>query len=135
MNRKRLQPTQSQDFLFNPWNLVRDPAALLQMTDFNQIPHTVFTVNCGEIRPKDEGTRVKISGKVVKRPRTGRFLEIKDMKGSTQLVATDDKPEIGHKFQAIPTDSYIEVIGTVQLRPVNFINNVSIHDQNAYKPC
>lgn len=89
-----------------------------------QLPKTVYTIHCGEIRPKDEGVRVKISGKVVKRPRTGRFLEIKDMKGCTQLVATDDKPEIGSKFQSIPADAYISVIGTVQLRPNNFINNV-----------
>lgn len=92
---------------------------------YQQVPKTVYTVNCGEIRPKDEGVRVKISGKVVKRPRTGRFLEIKDVKGCTQLVATDDKPEIGMKFQTIPADSYISVIGTVQLRPNNFANNVS----------
>lgn len=92
---------------------------------YQQIPKTVFTIHCGEIRPKDEGTRVKISGKVVKRPRTGRFLEIKDLKGCTQLVATDDKPEVSHKFQSIPADAYITVIGKVQLRPHNFINNVS----------
>lgn len=94
--------------------------------NLQQIPKTVFTLNCGEVRPKDEGTRVKISGKVVKRPRTARFLEIKDVKGCTQLVATDDKPEIGAKFQSMPADSYISVIGTVQLRPSNFINNVSL---------
>lgn len=92
---------------------------------YQQIPKTVFTIHCGEIRPRDEGTRVKISGKVVKRPRTGRFLEIKDLKGCTQLVATDDKPEISQRFQLIPADAYITVIGKVQVRPSNFINNVS----------
>jgi hypothetical protein len=91
----------------------------------SQIPQTIFTVNCGELRAKDEGVRIKIAGKVIKRPRAGRFLEIKDMRGCTQLVATDDKPEILVKFHSIPADSYISVIGTVQLRPVNFINNVS----------
>jgi aspartyl-tRNA synthetase len=95
--------------------------------NLQQIPKTVYSVHCGEIRPKDEGTRVKISGKVVKRPRTGRFLEIRDVKGSTQLVATDDKPEIGSKFQTIPPDSYVSVIGVVQLRPNNFVNNVNFH--------
>jgi hypothetical protein len=90
-----------------------------------QIPKTIYTVNCGEIRPKDDGTRVKISGKVVKRPRTGRFLEIKDIKGCTQLVATDDKPEIGMKFQSVPAEAFVTIIGTVQLRPNNFFNKVS----------
>lgn len=90
-----------------------------------QIPQTIFSIHCGEIRPRDEGSRVKIGGKVVKRPRTGRFLEIKDLKGCTQLVATDDKPEISHRFQSIPAGAYIEVIVKVQLRPKNFINNVS----------
>lgn len=90
-----------------------------------QIPHTIFSVNCGEVRPKDEGSRVKISGKVVKRPRSGRFLELKDMRGCTQLVASDDKPEIGMKFQSIPADAYITVIGTVTLRPSHFVNKVS----------
>jgi hypothetical protein len=90
-----------------------------------QIPKTVFTVNCGELRAKDDGVRIKISGKVVRRPRSGRFLEIKDLKGCTQLVATDDKPEMFVRFQSVPADAYVSVIGTVQLRPVNFINNVS----------
>lgn len=98
-----------------------------QMSSFQQIPKTVFTIHCGECRPKDEGVRVKISGKVVKRPKsTGRFLEIKDIKGCTQLVARDDNPDIGIKFQSIPADSYISVIGTVQLRPSGFANNVRI---------
>lgn len=95
-----------------------------QYNTFQQIPTTVFTVTCGEVRPKDEGTRVKIAGKVVKRPRTGRFLEIKDLHGCTQLVATDDKPDILAKFQSIPSDAYICVVGKVQLRPNNFVNNV-----------
>lgn len=99
-----------------------------QTMDFfqSQVPKTIFTLHCGEIRPRDEGTRVKISGKVVKRPRTGRFLEIKDRNGCTQLVATNDKPEISQNFLTIPADSYITVIGKVQLRPHNFINNVRI---------
>lgn len=95
-------------------------------SNFQQIPQTVFSVNCGEVRPKDEGVRVKISGKVVKRPRSQRrFLELKDIRGSTQLVASDDKPEIGMKFETIPADAYITVIGTVTLRPSHFVNKVS----------
>jgi hypothetical protein len=117
----------SQIWANNSNNVLREAASLLhaQLNHLHQTPRTVFTVHCGEIRPRDEGTKVQISGKVVKRPRTGRFLEIKDLKGCTQLVATDDKPEIGQKFQAIPADAYVEVIGIVQLRPSNFINNVS----------
>lgn len=106
-------------------NVGSTPFFMLNQLSNQQIPKTIFTVNCGEIRPKDDGTRVKISGKVVKRPRTGRFLEIKDIKGCTQLVATDDKPEIGMKFQSIPAEAFITVIGTVQLRPNNFFNKVS----------
>lgn len=102
--------------------------SLNQMRNFQmnglQVPPTVYSVSCGEIREKDDGMKVKISGKVVKRPRSGRFLEIKDLKGCTQLVAKDDHPEIFIKFQSIPSDSYISVIGTVQLRPNNFINKV-----------
>ena len=48
------------------------------------------------------------------------------MNGFTQLVAPDDRPHIGLKFQTIPLDSYITVIGTVQVRPNNFRNNVRI---------
>lgn len=96
-----------------------------QMNDFRQIPETVFTVHCGEIRPKDESVRVKISGKVFKRPHSIRFLEVKDVRGCTQLVANDDRPEIQQKFQNILSDAYITVIGTVQLRPTRYINNVS----------
>lgn len=95
-----------------------------QMNNYRQIPETVFTVHCGEIRPKDESVKVKISGKVFKRPNSSRFLEIKDVRGCTQLVANDDRPEIQQKFQSIPSDAYISVIGTVQLRPNRFINKV-----------
>lgn len=97
-----------------------------QMNTFQQIPETVFTVHCGEIRPKDEGVRVKIAGKVFKRPHTTRFLEVKDMRGCTQLVARDDQPEIQQKFQNIPNEAYISIIGTVQLRPDRFINKVNV---------
>lgn len=68
---------------------------------------------------------MKIEGKVVKRPRSSRFLEVRDLRGCTQLVATDDRPEIGQKFQTIPPDSYVSVIGIVRLRPAKFVNNVS----------
>lgn len=126
------QFSQQQEQNNEPWDTLpssmQQPFYMLnqQLNNFQQIPKTVFTIHCGECRPKDEGVRVKISGKVVKRPRTGRFLEIKDMKGCTQLVAMDDKPEIGMKFQSIPADSYISVIGTVQLRPSGFSNKVRI---------
>lgn len=109
----------------NSFNPVVASQPFYMMGNYQQVPTTVFTVNCGEIRPKDEGVRVKISGKVVKRPKTARFLEIKDLNGCTQLVATDDKPDIGQRFQSIPADSYISIIGTVQLRPRNFVNAVS----------
>ena len=120
------QPT--NDFQQNQVNFqsIQDDFHQASNELFQQIPKTVFTIHCGEIRPRDEGTRVRISGKVGKRPRSGRFLEIKDLKGCTQLVATDDKPEISHRFQSIPADAYITVIGKVQLRPSNFINNVSL---------
>jgi aspartyl-tRNA synthetase len=99
-------------------------SSLQQMSNFHshQVPETIFTVNCGEIRAKDEGTRVKIAGKILKRPNTGRFLEIKDMRGCTQLVAKDDKPEVIQKFQQIPSDAFVVAIGTVQLRPSRFTN-------------
>jgi aspartyl-tRNA synthetase len=108
------------------FSLITDSLQQMQSFHYNasqQIPTTYFTVHCGEIRSKDDGTRVKISGKVVKRPRSVRFLEVKDLKGCTQLVATDDKPEILLKFQSIPNDAYITVIGTVQIRPNNFANH------------
>lgn len=70
--------------------------ACTQMNSFRQIPETMYSVHCGEIRPKDEGLRVKIAGKVFKRPHTARFLEIKDMRGCTQLVARDDQPEVSN---------------------------------------
>lgn len=92
----------------------------------HQIPKTIYTINCGEARPRDEGTRVKISGKVTKR-RAGRFLDIKDVKGCTQLVATDDKPDISMQFQSVPADAYITIIGTIQSRPSNFVNHVSLY--------
>lgn len=95
-----------------------------------QIASTIFTVKCGEVREKDDGARVKISGRVIKRPRSERFLEVKDMSGCTQLVAMDDKPEIQTKFQSIPHDAYITVIGIVQLRPMRFINKVSSRNKS-----
>lgn len=101
---------------------IQNMTNLTNMSTVQQIPETLFTVHCGEIRPKDEGCRVKIAGKVSKRPNTHRFLEIKDVRGSTQLVANDDRPEIQLKFQSIPNEAYISVIGTVQVRQERFIN-------------
>lgn len=105
---------------FNDNNFGMNP----DISNFRQIPETIFTVHCGEIRPKDEGVRIKISGKVNKRPHSSRFLEIKDLRGCTQLVANDDRPEIQLKFQNVPSDAYISVIGTVQQRLPRFINKV-----------
>ena len=93
-----------------------------QGNTFRQVPEPL---HCGEVRPKDEGMRVKICGKIYKRPNAARFLEIKDYRGCTQLVARDDHPEILDKFQSLPNETFIAVIGTVQLRPKRYINRVS----------
>lgn len=127
-SRDRSRSSHGQNIMSDAFSLLNDSMQQMknftQMNSYQQIPETIFTVHCGEVRAKDDGVKVKISGKVLKRPHTARFLEIKDVRGCTQLVARDDKPEIQLKFQNIPNDAYITVIGIVQLRPDKFINRV-----------
>jgi hypothetical protein len=117
-------------------------SSYMDYTQQNQISK-YHDVNCGELRQSDDGIlnsdlmcvkipkilcsisglSVRMSGKVNK-VRVGRFIEVKDIRGITQLVATDDRPHIALKFQSIPVDSYITVVGKCQVRPLNFRNNV-----------
>lgn len=52
-------------------------------------PPPPIVMNCGEIREHHHGSVVEMDGKV-NRTRMGRFIELKDQYGITQLVAPLD---------------------------------------------
>lgn len=79
-------------------------------------PSGPMIVNCGELRERHRGAYIEIHGKVNK-VRMGRFMELKDSNGVTQLIAPDDSPNMSKRILNMPIDSLITVIGYVQMRP------------------
>ena len=59
----------------------------------NPPPPPPLVVNCGELRPVHEGKYVEMTGKFIKK-RIGRFAELRDRNGATQLVISDDRVSI-----------------------------------------
>lgn len=55
----------------------------------NSLPPPPLVMNCGELREQHHGAIVELDGKVNK-SRLGRFIELKDQHGVTQLVAPPD---------------------------------------------
>lgn len=75
-------------------------------------PPGPIIVNCGELRDRHHGCLVEIYGRVSKQ-RMGRFIELKDQNGVTQLVAPDsvsffsDDSCLSHKIDNINRNSFL----------------------------
>ncbi|XP_055859210.1 aspartate--tRNA ligase, mitochondrial isoform X2 [Episyrphus balteatus] len=83
----------------------------------NPPPPPPLVVNCGELRPVHEGKYVEMTGKFIKK-RIGRFGELRDRNGATQLVISDDRnPRISRRFQNMPSECILTIVGTVLTRP------------------
>ncbi|XP_058823389.1 aspartate--tRNA ligase, mitochondrial isoform X2 [Topomyia yanbarensis] len=80
-------------------------------------------VNCGELRERNDGEMVEISGKVIEN-RMGKFLDVRDVYGSVQLVSNTSSA-LHKRISSIAKDSFITIVGRVQERE-NRWKNASI---------
>jgi aspartyl-tRNA synthetase len=92
----------------------------------NHMPHHAsfqsgpVIVNCSELRDRHVGAFVQISGRLSS-IRAGRFAELRDMHGVTQLIATDDVGES------------LEFVKFLKLTPIiAFRNNLCCKNCNNY---
>lgn len=84
-------------------------------------PSGPMIVNCGELRERHRGAYIEIYGRVNK-VRMGKFVELKDTNGVTQLIVPEDCPNMTKRIVNMPIDSLITILGYVQLRPDRLIN-------------
>ncbi|XP_021935407.1 aspartate--tRNA ligase, mitochondrial isoform X3 [Zootermopsis nevadensis] len=78
--------------------------------------NVVNRVSCGDLRECHIGLEVELCGRV-QYQRVGRFLTLRDQYGMTQVIAPDDRPDIGRRLANMPLDSFVAVRGWVYPRP------------------
>ncbi|XP_069688003.1 aspartate--tRNA ligase, mitochondrial isoform X2 [Periplaneta americana] len=78
--------------------------------------NVVSRVSCGDLRECHVGMEVELCGRV-QYQRVGRFLTLRDQYGMIQVVAPDDRPDIGRRLANMPLDSFVSVRGWVYPRP------------------
>lgn len=104
-------------------NLQQPLMSLIDMT-IPPPPPPPVTFNCGALREFHHGTLVEMHGRVA-RLRMGRFIELRDLNGCTQLVVQDSESTMGKRLSKMPIDSMISILGYVNVRP-NSMRNDSI---------
>ncbi|PSN35459.1 hypothetical protein C0J52_06622 [Blattella germanica] len=88
----------------------------------------VTKVSCGDLREYHVGMEVELCGRV-QYQRVGRFLTLRDQHGMTQVVAPDDRPDIGRRLANMPIESFVAVRGWVCSRPPGQRNMVKVIEQ------
>uniref|UniRef100_A0A1L8DFU7 Putative aspartate--trna ligase mitochondrial isoform x2 n=2 Tax=Nyssomyia neivai TaxID=330878 RepID=A0A1L8DFU7_9DIPT len=73
-------------------------------------------ISCGGLRNNHHGMLVELYGRVMKQ-QFGRFLLLKDTSGYTQLIANSEDMDISIRFQKMPVDAQLRIIGRCKLRP------------------
>lgn len=81
-------------------------------------------VACGGLRNHHHGMLVEMFGRVVKQ-RFGRFLMLKDSTGYTQLIASGDDIDLSIRFQKMPVDAQLRIVGRCRLRPESSRNRTT----------
>ncbi|XP_058452624.1 aspartate--tRNA ligase, mitochondrial isoform X2 [Malaya genurostris] len=81
----------------------------------------VRRVNCGELRERNDGELVEISGKVIEN-RMGKFLDVRDVYGSVQLVSNATSG-LHKRISSIAKDSFVTIVGRVQERETRWKNS------------
>ncbi|GAB0096605.1 aspartate--tRNA ligase, mitochondrial [Sergentomyia squamirostris] len=84
-------------------------------------PERPMQISCGGLREHHHGVLVELFGRVV-RQRMGKFLLLKDHTGYTQLLASHNDPSLVIRFQKMPVDAQLRIIGRCRLRPKNSRN-------------
>lgn len=104
---------------------------------FNQIPpfmappfpfDDVTRVTTGDLNARQTGRLVELSGRVTQK-RSGRFMTLRDQCGTIQLVAPMEELRMESRFQAIPLESHIVILGHVECRPNASVNGA--HENGA----
>lgn len=87
--------------------------------------HKYRTHNCNELRLKDAGQRIKLSGWVHRRRDHGNlvFIDLRDHFGISQLVFTDQNPSLMDDASRLRYESVITVVGIVVARSNETIND------------
>ncbi|KAJ9592823.1 hypothetical protein L9F63_015514, partial [Diploptera punctata] len=80
------------------------------------LPNNVTRVSCGDLRECHVGMEVELCGRV-QYQRVGRFLTLRDQYGMTQVVAPDDRPDLGRRLANMPIHSFVAIRGWVYPRP------------------
>ncbi|XP_053694024.1 aspartate--tRNA ligase, mitochondrial [Sabethes cyaneus] len=100
---------------------------LQQQRDFHRDAHRhsrtgARKVNCGELREWNHGEMVELSGKVTEN-RMGKFLDVRDVTGSVQVVSNNVPAQLHKRVTSIGKDSYVTIVGRVQERPSRLKNS------------
>lgn len=87
--------------------------------------HKYRTHNCNELKISDVGAEVKLSGWVHRRRDHGNlvFIDLRDHYGITQIVFTDQNPQLMDDASRLRYESVVTVIGKVVARSEETINN------------
>ncbi|MCC8467571.1 MAG: OB-fold nucleic acid binding domain-containing protein, partial [Rickettsia endosymbiont of Eriopis connexa] len=88
--------------------------------------HKYRTHNCNELQISDVGKEVKLSGWVHRRRDHGNlvFIDLRDHYGITQIVFTDQNPQLMEDASRLRYESVITVSGTVVARSNDTINDM-----------
>ena len=83
------------------------------------------THNCNELRKKDIGSEISLSGWINKKRDHGNllFLDLRDNYGITQCIINKDNPNFS-KLEKIPLETVISITGKVIDRSKDTINKV-----------
>lgn len=85
-------------------------------------------MSTADVSERARGRLVELSGRVTQK-RASRFMTIRDQFGSIQLVAPTEELRMESRFNAIPVDSHIVVVGHVEVRPNAAVNGA--HENGA----
>ena len=87
--------------------------------------HEYRTHNCNELQISDVDKEVKLSGWVHRRRDHGNlvFIDLRDHYGITQIVFTDQNPQLMEDASRLRYESVITVKGTVVARSNDTIND------------
>ncbi|MGI4752945.1 MAG: aspartate--tRNA ligase [Janthinobacterium lividum] len=87
--------------------------------------HKYRTHNCNELKNSNVGAEVKLSGWVHRRRDHGNlvFVDLRDHYGITQIVFTDQNPQLMDDASRLRYESVVTVIGKVVARSEETINN------------
>uniref|UniRef100_A0A1B0CYH3 Aminoacyl-transfer RNA synthetases class-II family profile domain-containing protein n=1 Tax=Phlebotomus papatasi TaxID=29031 RepID=A0A1B0CYH3_PHLPP len=112
---KMFRPNRFDDFGSYPPPLMQLPLTPMERP---------MQVACGGLRDHHHGMLVEMFGRVVKQ-RLGRFLMLKDSTGYTQLIANGDDMDLSIRFQKMPVDAQLRIVGRCRLRPESSRNRTT----------